>query len=894
VFTLNRYKITQIPRHTIKKHLQSKAHLIGLTPEFVKHFLQLTWHRDKVVSPSRVRTTIGFAHDTSPQFVWESNNTKFINSIEAYMNFMDKYKHGVFENPRYYQNLYAATPRLVAPQPLPGRAHLLPGAQPSIPTIGCSKPPPADAPLIESMNRVFGKEMPDTYEAASVKWHHANRVVNDEAPYQSIFKGSKSHQSFMPVKRPVTRAEKYGFLQSRACVTAQARVAAAITLSVKKDYTRFDLKVPNYGSEKEIEKIADMPVAIGMANFNCADKRFGNTHGTKRSQDFVVKNSLMCMIRAFKDLIDADCAISKKTVQPISYWGNLINKFFLDGQWKYFYHLHTILFRKAETIQVGKTPRVIWGCDLLNICVDYLTKWDSMKATKNNFQRGFTHGITAKGAGFVHYHNQILNYYLDQLNTKPHLATRVALCEYLGLPLDCSDIDLSPKLAPLLVGKDDDVSAWDFAQYIVSFEAANMVYLYQYGINPHAVDVVEAIWLMLMCYSSHQRATTTVNVKPEGADVERNTVVQNLPSGYLGTAKDGSTFHSFIQHEAQIYKYLMASSVLKKTKLLTPRLRLCALLATLGTPANHHSDDFIDLVIALATIFHSLFDDQYHYAMSNLSLKYEKTNNVRNLPVGLTWDKLSSLVDSQWLNLTGYGIGTDEGLIYNNGSLIKDVKLFTPQVRFSQSFKPFFSVYDKDDNRLTDGVTFLQWRFRLYRDDYFIVTRDPERLLAKAMRMSTTILTPAQMVMRLRAFMFLSVGNKKMYECFSRVEDEYREHHKLTDASIADSYNTEQIKELVNLMSFKLDGMSGKDIMKKPTYDQILAFYGPGADNKIHAIRNRHNRDLYAPSKSNTNLVRLGQPKSFNPVNRHPVIVSAGASLRLLELRKKILESHKN
>jgi len=452
-----------------------------------------------------------------------------------------------------------------------------------------------------------------------------------------------------------------------------------------------------------------------------------------------------------------------------------------------------------------------------------------------------------------------------------HAETRRSLCEHLKIPIDSTDEVLAPLLSRMLIGKDDDVSAWDFSQFLVSFEAANLVYLYQYNINPKAVSLDHVPWLMLMCYSSHMRATTSARIKKTGDKTEENMVVQNLPSGYLGTASDGSTFHSIIQHEAQTYKYLIAESIYRK--LTAGPLKLAAGLARLGTPANHHSDDFIDFILNMATIIHSLFNDQYHYAMSNLVLKHEPTNNVRNLPPGVSWDALIELVPEYLVVNTGMKLGSDVGVPYNNGSLLTNTHLYSPQIRFSTSYKPFFSTFDENDVRINDGVTFLKWRFRKYKPEYFLVTRDVEVLMAKVMRMSTTDLTPAQWVMRLRAYMYLAVGNRKFYQALSDVEDKYRAVVKLTDSALADAFNSDPIKEIVNLMKFKLDGLTGEDLAGKPTYDQILEFYGPNADTQSGSIRKRHTCDLADVIDHSAFFVRCGEPSSVSPIKYANVIV---------------------
>jgi len=271
--------------------------------------------------------------------------------------------------------------------------------------------------------------------------------------------------------------------------------------------------------------------------------------------------------------------------------------------------------------------------------------------------------------------------------------------------------------------------------------------------------------------------------------------------------------------------------------------------------------------------------------MSNLVLKQEKTNHKRELPKDVTWEDLQSKIDPELVAMCGLDLGTEVGVPFNNGSLLKDTVLFNAAVRYTTSCKPFFSKYDENDKRITDGVTFLQWRFRRYLSDYFLVTRDDERLLAKMFRMSTTVLNPAQWVMRLRAYMYLAVGNKPLYDAISRLEDEYRALVGLTDATLADIFNSEPIKDVKNLLNFKLDGLTGEDLSQKPSYDQVLRFYGPQADTETFSMRKRHLTLLRKFPVPDFHMVRKGEPGSAHPIVRFVPIVPDSTLKRLADLR---------
>lgn len=880
-------KITIIPRHIIKKHLSLNASKLGVTTQFVRAFIRQTWHKSRHVGLAVVETTIGFLHNSQPVYTWTTTSHKFTNSVEAYMNFMQHFKKNVFDNPIFYQDLTAECPRYIAPTYKGGRVYVQPGLQAKIPSISRSKPPPFDDVMQNVMATSFKKIMPENWDEASREWAHSNIQPNDEMPYQNLFAGSPLLKSAVRVPKPKNAKEAFAFLKSRPAIWTLAHCSAGVAQSYDESHKKQVVPIVTLGSEKVIDKIMTMPVARGQATYNCADKRMGNTQGTKKQQAYFPKSVITSLIRAFKGVLEADVYLTAKVVQPISYWASLINKFFVDCTWKYFFNLYVNLFRKAETIPVGKTPRIIWGVDMLNILIDYILKKPFMNTLKNQNERGFTTGSTAKGAGFTYMHYRIVNFYLAQLKTSAHKGTRELLCQFFGLKDDATDEQLAGPLQATLVGKDDDVGAWDFCQYTVNFEVINLIYLYRADFNPRAVTVDQAIFLMLMCYSSHMRATTTVNIRKAGENKDQNCVVQNLPSGYLGTAIEGSQLHSFIQHEAQSYKYLIASSLHRNYVPKTKLTDLVFRLAKLGTPACHASDDFIDLTINLATIVHSLFDDQFHYAQVNLVLKHEKTNVVRELPKSFTWPGLLAAVDPDLVQICGLDLGTFEGIPYNNGCLLKDVLLYDSQKRFTCSYKPFFSTYDENDVRITDGVTFLRWNFRLWDDDWFIVTRDPVRLIAKLMRMSTNILTPSQWVMRLRAYMYLSVGNKRLYDCISDTEDLYRSQTKLTNAVIADEFNKEPVKEIVNLMSFKLEGLTGEHLRDKPSYQNVLEFYGPAADTTAGTIRSRHLASIKLTKASDEHLITPGDRFSDHPVLVKPVVVPQSTRNRLDELRRK-------
>jgi hypothetical protein len=794
---------------------------------------------------------------------------------------MLRYKATVLNNPRFYSELHAEFPQFVSAEHVSGRVYNVVGVPPKVPTISCSVPPPRDDLMDVAMENSFSP-LGQVWTNAKIKWCHANVNPNNEQPYQNLFKGVSMHRSFIRVPKPTTRAERFKFIRSRNAVPPLARVAAAVAITYTKKYQRIPIPLPDLSTDDNINLIPETPAPKGAANFNCADPRFGNSKGNKNEQSFVVRNSLISMIKAFRDVVALDTFQSMSGVRPLRYWANLIHKFFTDCTWKYFYALYVTLFRKAETIKVGKLPRIIWGVDLLSIMVDFIVKKPAMVPLKNQFERGYTHGITPKAGGFTYMFQRVVQFYLDQLQSPLHSETRRMLCVHLGLPESCPDYQLADPLGAMLIGKDNDVSAWDFCQYVVGFLAVDLTYLYRYNLDPLRTTAPQAITFMLFCYTSHMRATTMVNIKRTGEDKEKPRYVQNLPSGYLGTATEGSIKHSFIQHELQSFRYLMLSSMRRPDN--PPILKLCLGLGMLGTPAMHHSDDFIDIVFNLAAVVHSLFDDEYHYAMHNLVLKQETSNVTRSLPKDLTWEFLTSLIDPHYRDILGLDLGTYEGVSFNNGALIADVKLFDARERFETSFKPFFTIYS-GDVKVSIGVTFLQWYFLLHKSDHFIVRRDRERLLAKMRNMSSTVLSAAQWVMRLRSYMYLAIGDEEFFDAIVKCEQQYRELTGCTDADMADEFNKDPVRDLATLMSYKLDGLTGDHIQQTPTYKAVEYFYDPRSDAESGVVRARMTQPLFSFWGVNEHLIRRGEPRSQNPIQYNKVIVPQSTLDRYNKLR---------
>jgi hypothetical protein len=801
---------------------------------------------------------------------------------------MLRYKSVMLSNPRFYSELHADFPQFVSAEHAGGRVFNAAGASAKVPTISCSVAPPRNEVMDEVMDEAF-TPLGDVWPSAKIKWNHANDNPNNELPYQNCFKGSNLHRSFVKVEKPTTAAARFAFIRSRNAIPPIARVTAGIAISVNKDYTRVPIPFPDLSTDKNINLIPETPAPKGAANFNCADPRYGNSKGNKNEQSFVVRNCLISMIKAFRDIVASHSYNEMSGVRPIRYWASLVHRFFTDCTWKYFFALYVTLFRKAETIKVGKTPRIIWGIDLLSIMVDYIIKKPAMVPLKNQFERGYTHGVTPKAGGFTYLFQRVVDFYLEQLRSPVHAETRRLLVEHLKLPPDSSDSDLANPLASMLVGKDNDVSAWDFCQFTVGFAAVDLTYLYQYGIDPKRMTATQAITFMLFCYSSHMRATTLVNIKRTGELKERLRFVQMLPSGYLGTATDGSKKHSFIQHELQSFRYLMIASMERVDQ--TPLMRMLLGLGKLGTPAMHHSDDFMDLIISLAAITHSLFDDEYHYTMQNLVLKQEASNVERKLPAVLSWETLQSLISPHYRDILGLDLGTYEGLPFNNGALITDVKLFNAKERFETAFKPFFSIFN-GSQLVSIGVTFLQWFYILQGSDYFIVRRLRERLLAKMRNMSSVVLTPAQWVMRLRAYMFLAIGDEEFFNAISLVERLYRQKTNTTDAVMADEFNKAPVRDLATLMSYKLDGLTGEHIQKTPTYADVEFFYNPKIDAESGLIKHKMLKPLVPHWDLNGHLVRAGEPRSINPIIFTKVIVPQSTTDKYNKYRK-LIDAHK-
>jgi len=373
-------------------------------------------------------------------------------------------------------------------------------------------------------------------------------------------------------------------------------------------------------------------------------------------------------------------------------------------------------------------------------------------------------------------------------------------------------------------------------------------------------------------------------IKKTGEDADCNRIItQMLPSGYLGTASDGSIFHAFIQHEAQSYKWVMAKSMLR-TKLGGPLIHLCLNLACLGTPAMHHSDDFLDLVISLVTVIHANFNDQYHYACQNLVLKFEPSNVVRQLPVGITWDRLASMIPDYVKKLVGLDHGTFEGVEFNNGGLLRPVTLFDPARRYITSYKSFLTTYNEDGDIVTQGATFLRWNFVLHSEGYFLLRRDVVRLLAKLRNMSTTVLKPAQWVLRLRAYMYLAVGNTTLYNALSAIEDMYRAELGVTDAVIATELVNAPVADMLTVLTYNIEGLTGEHICQKPTFDQIIEFYGPAVDVSGN-IAARMLMGLDPGSSPFGFMIREGEPGSDMPAVRSKVVVPQSTVKRRAEIR---------
>jgi hypothetical protein len=800
---------------------------------------------------------------------------------------MLRYKATVLSNPRYYSELHADFPKFVSAEHVSGRVYDVTGAKPKVPTISCSVPPVRDDDMDSCMEESFSP-LGSVWDDAKVRWNHANSVPNNELPYQPLLKGSNTHRSFIKVPRPKTASECFNFIRSRSAVVSLARVTAGVALTYDKKYNRIKIPMPDLSTDKNIDLLAETPLPKGGINFNCADPRYGNTKGTKSDNSFVARNCLVSLIKAFRDIVLAHAFQNMTDVRPMRYWANVIHVFFTDCTWKYFFALYVTLFRKAETIKVGKLPRIIWGVDVLSIMLDYVIKKPAMAPLKCQFERGFTHGITPKAAGFTYMYDRIVRFYLDQLATPKHKETRELLCEHLNLPKDCSDEMLTNPLAMMLVAKDNDVSAWDFCQFVVGFAAVDLTYLYRYGFDPLRMTASQAITFMLFCYSSHMRATTMVNIKRTGEDKEKPRYVQNLPSGYLGTASDGSKKHSFIQHELQSFRYLMLRSMelAKQAVNNPPLLKLCIKLGLLGTPAMHHSDDFMDIMINLAAIVHSLFDDEYHYTMQNLVLKQEPSNVSRNLPLPLTWELMNSLISPHYRDILGLDLGTYDGLTYNNGALLTDVKLYNAQERL-EHVKPFFTTY-VGTVKILIGVNFLTWFFVMHGEDFFIVRRDRERLLAKMRNTSSTVLNPSQWVMRLRSYMYLAIGDEEFYDAIAKCEILFRDRMKLTDADIADEFNRAPVRDLATLMSYKLDGLTGEHIRNMPTYADVVFFYNPRIDGESGMIRYKMMRPLTSDWAVNEHLVRKGEPKSSTPIIFNKVIVPQSTLDKYKKYRKEL------
>jgi len=575
----------------------------------------------------------------------------------------------------------------------------------------------------------------------------------------------------------------------------------------------------------------------------------------------------------------------------------VIKGLFMDETWDHYYQEWVKIFRKSEVIKANKIPRMIWAVGMLSIIVDSILFTPTMKAHKNQFERGYSHGITPKGGGFAYMLERITGYYVKLFDVPQNVPVRDAFKKFLRDD-GCDDKALFQHIARTLFACDDDVIAWDFCQYMISFEMFNMCVAHAYGINPFCMSASDAIYLFLIGYSSHFQSAGLVNIKKEGeSDEEATFVIRMLKSGELLTAHKGSQIHSQVRHTLNVRKYLMLRSIQRKldalrTENCPPNVNLVFMklvigLALISTPGIHHSDDFFDLVINLSIPAHALFDTVFNYTREGLALKHEPGAPHRKDLKGIDFEFMHSLIDPDLIIAYGLDKGTPDGSEFKTSHLFNSVMLYDARKRYSASFKTIYTVFNPDGSVLSAGGQFLQFMFELVENvkRYVMVRRGRERLYAKFLGRPARELTPAQLVARIRSYAYLAIGQPDVHEVFRRVELNYRARIGMSDSDLATMLVADS-SIVLDEFRYNVGGLELGQISEFPSYSQVFQFYTPEVD-VTWMIKNRHMKRLCAPPPD-YHYIHVGDTGSIRPMVYTDPIAPKETMDKLKKLRAQL------
>jgi len=814
---------------------------------------------------------IGVKPDSVPLFYWETTLPFKPHVVESFCNFFMMAGGEDFSVSTIHE--FQAKARLLRNDSYfrGGSVFYAKPPYPNVPRIARSQPPDTDPDIDILIDKIFD---PVLVKNARELYVRANDIPNTPEPYEKIYQGTPAHPQFM---QEFIDEDVFKFLDTPACETILGRVAANIVYSIKDDGKNLKLPITNFLLKENRDLILTMPVPNGGAGDCVADPSFGSVNGTKREMRFVACATVHSLISEFAIKIEKEIFQNGMPVRHLKDWVEVIRDFFSGKSWRYFYQGFVKIHRKSETIKRGKIPRMIWAVDLLSIILDYVVFKNTHTAHKNQFERGHTHGITAKGGGYTYLVDRIAHYYSKQFFLNKNESLRENFLRYFMKDEyhDLTEAKFTNLIASKLYTNDDDVVAWDFSQYPVVFECYNMKVLYASGVNIKAVQPYEALYFFLMCYCSQTRSVSLLNVKKVGEESERVSFkIRGLNSGEFNTAHGGSSNHADYRITMNVKKYklfyFLEQKLLSLGYLDSDINLLSVRLAMLSSPADHHSDDLIDFLIYLATPVLSLFDTNYFYATEGMMLQPEMGAKKRNMIRGIDLEFLKSLVPDDLRASYNLDFGTYQGRDFNNGVLFKPVKLYDAQFRYDNCYKPLYTKF-KDGKVDTLGGVFLQNNFvNLDEFNYVMLRREPTRLLAKMMRVSDSILTPAQWVARLRSYAYLAVSNKDFYEAVRLVESEYRVVKGLTDSELALKLVIESSKMLKD-MFYNTGGLRFNDIKEFPSWDTVMAFYTTEVD-PAGIIAEKHTRKLRAPP-SNKYLIPVGE-KGNREVNYPDVVVS--------------------
>jgi len=757
------------------------------------------------------------------------------------------------------------------------------GPSPNIPKMSKSTPNPMPPELYEAIEEEAPVELKIDRDA---NWVNANDVPNSPDAYQSAYDGVTGHPSYG--KKYVVTKNPFDFLRTRHAEVGAGKFAAAILYGIKGDYSNLSIPVSRFMKPEVRDLIPDAPMPKGGCNNNNADGRYGNVHGPKPEMDFVAKATVKALITELALFIHKRFILDGKVHRDVHEWSKEFHLLFESGIWDYFYQFWVKIHRKSEVIKKGKIPRMIWAVDMMAIVIDFLVFTNTMKAHKNQFERGYTHGLTPKGAGFTYLIDRIANYYTETLFTPEYTPTRIDFLGYMGEDPEMKQAQFPTFLASNLFSNDDDVGLWDFSQFPIAFDITSMMVLYAHNINLRMMTADEAILLFLMCYSSQMRAVGLVNIKKNGTEQEHPSfVVRGLKSGEYLTAHGGSCIHSQERMVVNVRKWLMIRSMEKNLHLAGPnidraKLSLCLRLAKVPTPAMHHSDDFWDLVINLAVPIHALFDTVYNYAMAGMVLKAEHGASKRPMMKGINFDEMLDLVDPALAVAYGLRLGTEDGVPFKTAAMFKEVLLHNPLKRFHEAYKPMYTRFVNGQVVIMGGQ-FLQ--FNVIKEPkccFIMVRRGTKRLFAKFCGKSVGNLTPTQHIARIRSYAYLTPGQPEFHDMLYRIEKNYRAKIGLTDAEMASRLVVDALP-MLNEMKYNLGGLTVAHITNFPTYDEVIKFYTPAADTS-GKIKDKHYRMLQAPPRERY-LIPVGAKGNMEkkPIGKPvpPHLLSRMAELRL-------------